>query len=220
MDAQGWNERYAKGQVWSTEPNGFFMEAIRHHGLDHPAPGQRAADLGCGEGRNALWLAELGWRTTAVDFSTVAIERVGQGAAARGLTVDGVVADLESYSLGRRRWDLVAVVYVHWPSALRRPWIARVAESVAAGGWLVIIGHDRTNIEHGHGGPQDPDVLTTPSEQAAELREAGLDVVESRVVLRPVSLEPGHGAGAPAGGVATTVDAIDHVIVARRAGTD
>lgn len=226
MDAAGWNERYAKGQVWSTEPNRFFVDAVRRHGLDTPSPGQRAIDLGCGEGRNALWLAELGWSTTAVDFSSVAIERVAIGAGHRGVAVAGVVADLESYELGSRSWDLVAVVYVHWPSEIRLPWIRRVADAVAHGGALVIIGHDRTNITKGHGGPQNPDVLTTPDEQAADLRAAGLDVVEARELLRSVTLEPGHGSPLPAsaGQGSTTIaaetpvlaDAIDHVIVARR----
>ena len=78
-----------------------------------------------------------------------------------------------------------------------------------------MVGHDRDNIEHGHGGPQDPDVLTTPEEQAALLIAAGLEVVRAELVYRAITLEPGHGA--PGGdGAGPVVDAIDHVVVARR----
>ena len=210
MDAAGWDARYAKGQVWSSEPNRFFAEVVES--LDAP-PG-RAVDLACGEGRNAVWLAERGWTVTAVDFSGVGIERGRAGAAARGAEVTWVVADLASYDLGSRAWDLVAHVYLHWPTAEREPFLRRGADAVAPGGTLVVVGHDRDNIVHGHGGPQDPDVLTTPDEQAALFAAAGLEVVRAERVLRRITLEPGHGAAPDA--ASATVDAIDHVVVARR----
>lgn len=215
MDAAGWDARYGKGQVWSTEPNRFFADAVASLGA---APGT-ALDLACGEGRNAVWLAEQGWDVTAVDFSSVGVERGRAGALSRGAHVHWVVADLQQWDLGVQAWDLVAHVYLHWPTAEREPFLARVAASVARGGHLVVVGHDRTNIEHGHGGPQDPDVLTTPDEQRTLFEKAGLQVIEARTVTRTVTLEPGHGAP-PAGGRATTdtatVDAIDHLVIARR----
>ena len=67
MDSQGWNDRYArKDLVWSADPNA--LVAAETAVL---SPG-RALDLASGEGRNAIWLAERGWRVTAVDFSAVA----------------------------------------------------------------------------------------------------------------------------------------------------
>lgn len=210
MDASGWDARYATGQVWSSEPNRFFADVVE--GLE-VAPG-RAIDLACGEGRNAVWLAERGWTVTAVDFSAVGIERGRRGATTRGVSVDWVVADLAVHDLGERSWDLVAHVYLHWPTAEREPFLHRCAAAVAPGGVLVVVGHDRDNIAHGHGGPQDPEVLTTPEEQAALFTAAGLDVVRAEKVRRRVTLEPGHGA--PDGAVPSVADAIDHVVVARR----
>lgn len=216
MDASGWDARYAKGRQWSSEPNRFFAEVVE--GLDLP-PG-RAIDLACGEGRNAVWLAERGWAVTGVDFSAVGIERGRTGAATRGIAVEWVVADLATWDLGAGAFDLVAHVYLHWPSAERVPFLQRVAAAVAPGGVLVVVGHDRDNIEHGHGGPQDPDVLTTPGEMAELFAAAGLEVVRAERVLRTITLEPGHGAPAPTADAAAdapaTVDAIDHVLVARR----
>jgi SAM-dependent methyltransferase len=208
MDAAGWDDRYGKGQVWSTGPNRFFADAVGSLGV---APGT-AVDLACGEGRNAVWLAEQGWDVTAVDFSAVGIERGRGGAQSRGVQVRWVVADLQTWDLGTQVWDLVAHVYLHWPTAQREPFLARVAASVAPGGHLVVVGHDRTNIEHGHGGPQDPDVLTTPDEQRALFDAAGLEVVEARIVTRSVTLESGHGSSEGA----TSADAIDHLVIARR----
>ncbi|MEO5840738.1 MAG: class I SAM-dependent methyltransferase [Acidimicrobiales bacterium] len=214
MDAAGWDARYAKGQVWSSEANRFFVDAVREHGLDHPTEGMRAVDLGCGEGRNTIWLSMCGWSVTGVDMSTVGIDRGRAMAADNDAPVDWVVADLEQWDLGEGWWDLSALVYVHWPTDKRMPFMQRVIDSLAPGGHLVIVGHDRTNIEHGHGGPQNPDVLTTPDEWAALLGTAGLEVLTAREVRRPVSLEPGHGTVAL--DAAKTADAIDHVVVAHR----
>ena len=211
MDSSGWDARYATGQVWSSEPNRFFADAVTALGT---TPG-RAVDLACGEGRNAVWLAAQSWSVTGVDFSPVGVERGRAGAAERGLAVDWVVADLATWDFGSAAFDLVAHVYLHWPTAEREPFLRRCAAAVAPGGVLVVIGHDRDNIEHGHGGPQDPDVLTTPEEQAGLFAAAGLDIVRAERVYRSLTLEPGHGSSG--GGGAAVVDAIDHVVVARRA---
>lgn len=211
MDADEWDARYAKGQVWSLGPNRFFADLVGE--LD-VAPG-RAIDLACGEGRNAVWLAQLGWQVTGVDFSAVGVARGRAGAEAVGIDLDWVVADLATWPLGDQVWDLVAHVYLHWTTSEREPFLRRCAAAVAPGGALVVVGHDRENIANGRGGPQDPDLLTTPDEQRALFEAAGLDVVRSERVARAVTVEPGHG-DAPGGDVPSTVDAIDHVVVARR----
>ena len=210
MDAVEWDARYAKGQVWSIEPNRFFAELVDE--LD-VAPG-RAIDLACGEGRNAVWLAQRGWQVTGVDFSAVGVARGRAGAEAVGLDLDWVVADLATWPLGAEVWDLVAHVYLHWPTSERELFLRRCAAAVAPGGSLVIVGHDRENIANGHGGPQDPDLLTTPDEQRALFEAVGLEVVRAERVTRAVTLEPGHGVGP--GDAWSIVDAIDHVMVARR----
>ncbi len=210
MDATTWDKRYGSGRVWSLEPNKFFAEAIEHLEASGVVPG-RAVDLACGEGRNAVWLAGRGWTVTGVDFSKVGVETGRVGAEAEGVAVDWVVADLVDWDLGTGCWDLVAHVYLHWPTALREPFLARCAAAVAPGGHLVVVGHDRDNIEHGHGGPQDPDVLTTPTEMAEIFVKAGFEIVRAETLLRPVALEGGHGEAAE-----HAADAIDHIVVAHR----
>ncbi|PLW74405.1 class I SAM-dependent methyltransferase, partial [Streptomyces sp. DJ] len=70
MDSREWDERYASRElVWGAEPNRWLVREV-----EDLAPG-RALDLAAGEGRNALWLADRGWRVTAVDFSRTALDR-------------------------------------------------------------------------------------------------------------------------------------------------
>ncbi len=203
MGAEDWDERYEAGRLWSLEPNRFFVVAV--DGL----PAGRAVDLACGEGRNALWLAQQGWRVTAVDFSEVAVERGRAVAADLGLELDWQVADLQTWDLGEQAWDLVAHVYLHWGAEEREPFLDRCAAAVAPGGRIVVIGHDRTNIEAGHGGPQDPGLLTTPDELKQRFCDAGLTVERAEIVRRPVRVDIGNGE-------TTEVKAIDHVVIATR----
>lgn len=108
MDARYWDERYeATELVWSTGPNATVAEQV-----SDLRPGT-ALDLGSGEGRNTVWLAEHGWTVTAVDFSPVATDKA-LAAAARQVTIDAVTADVTTYQ-PQRSFDLVLVAYLQLP---------------------------------------------------------------------------------------------------------
>lgn len=69
-----WDERYGTAElIWKADPNRFLVEELE--GL---APG-RALDIACGEGRNAIWLASMGWEVTGVDFSAVGLAKARSG---------------------------------------------------------------------------------------------------------------------------------------------
>lgn len=179
-----WDQRYAASDlVWSAEPNRFLVEEA-----SALVPGQ-ALDLGAGEGRNAIWLAERGWRVTAVDVSGVGLEKAGRLAARRGVPLELVRADLLDYEPPASAFDLVILFYVHLPAGERRVALARAGAALAPGGTLLVVGHDRSNLTEGCGGPQDAAVLFTPNEIAAEL--PGLRIVRAQQVIRTVETEAG-----------------------------
>ena len=139
-------------------------ESVRRVELADLPPG-RALDLAAGEGRNTVWLAERGWRVTAVDFSRVGLEKGRKLSAARGMDeahVDWIVADLRDYEPERDAYDLVLIAYLQVSPVLRANVLARAAAALTPGGTVFIVGHDLTNLTEGVGGPQDPDVLYTP----------------------------------------------------------
>lgn len=138
-DAQRfWEERYRSAErVWSGRVNPRLAEVA----TDLPAG--RALDLGCGEGADALWLAECGWEVVAVDISTTALQRATEAASARNVLahIDFQRHDLnESFPEGT--FDLVSAQYLHSPARLERDGVLqRAAERVNRGGVLLIVDH-------------------------------------------------------------------------------
>ncbi|WP_433287509.1 methyltransferase domain-containing protein [Micromonospora sp. CA-244673] len=199
MDSSAWDARYTStpGLVWSAEPNRFVVESVT--GL---IPGA-ALDLAAGEGRNAVWLAEQGWRVTAVDFSPVAVGRGRELAAGHGVEVEWRVADVTAYRPVPGSYDLVLISYLHLPADDLARVLAAAKQALRPGGSLVVVGHDLANLTGGTGGPQDPAVLLTPEAVVDGL--AGLHIRRAETARRPVPTTDGG-----------TVDALDTVVVASR----
>ena len=197
MDAAAWDERYQGSEyLWAIDPNRF----VAAHTL--PLRPGRALDLAAGEGRNAVWLATRGWQVTAVDFSAVGMAKADRLAEDHGVTVETVVADVTTHPFDDEAWDLVVIAYLQLPAQGRQGVVTRAAGALAPGGSLVLVAHDRENLERGHGGPQSPDVLYDADETVGWLGD--LDVAVATVVGRPV---PGEG---------VEHVALDTLVVARR----
>src|SRR5262245_39780416 len=110
--AQFWEARYADaGQVWSGRPNVTVVDVVT--GL----PAGRALDLGCGEGGDAIGLAQHGWRVTGIDISPTAVARGADAAAAAGIPADRIrweTHDLATWT-GDGSYDLVTATFLHSP---------------------------------------------------------------------------------------------------------
>ena len=187
-----WDDRYReRGTVWGSEPNRFLVEVAE--GLDRGT----ALDLGCGQGRNALWLASLGFTVTGLDLSPIAIEQAREMAAVQGLDARFEAVNLMAWDPDGQVWDLVVLAYIHLPEDMRKAVHAAAVSAVAPGGRIVVIAHHLDNLEYGTGGPSNPDWLFTETQLADDF--AGLDIVRNERVIRSTE----HG------------DALDVVCVAR-----
>ena len=104
-----WNKEFERGTpTLRTAPSKLLIEIAQGR-----RPGT-ALDLGMGEGRNAIYLAGQGWDVTGVDISDVAVEQSKKNATARGVKMQVVRADLDTFEFGTERWDLITSFYMHW----------------------------------------------------------------------------------------------------------
>jgi SAM-dependent methyltransferase len=136
MDIQRWEERYRSKQRlpedFATDPTALVARTAK------ALPVGRALDVACGTGRNALWLAQQGWKVTAVDGAPTAIEVLLGRARERGLSVEAVVANLEKweYRIEPEAWDLICICYY-----LQRDLFEVAKRGLAPGGVIISIVH-------------------------------------------------------------------------------
>ncbi len=204
MDRAFWDERYrASPAVWSGQPNPQLVSEAA--GL----PPGAALDAGCGEGADAIWLAGRGWRVTAVDLSTVALERAAANARTVGVEVAERIAwlpaDLLSWAPPASTYDLVSAQFLHVPKEQREPLFGRLAASVAPGGSFLVVGHDFADLQTTAPRPHLPEVYFTAADVAAALDPHDWDIAVSESRARTTLDPEGH-----------TVTVHDAVLMARR----
>lgn len=133
----------------------------------------RALDVACGRGRHAIWLAERGLETVAVDRDAGAIDALGDLARDRRLPIRAEIRDLEQEADPFRGETYDLIVVVHY---LHRPLFPALREALAPGGLLVY--ETFTRAQAARGRPTNPEFLLNAGELLALVRP--LEVLASR----------------------------------------
>jgi SAM-dependent methyltransferase len=199
---QVWEEHYTeRDRVWSGRANARLVEVAGS------LPPGRALDLGCGEGGDAMWLAERGWHVTAVDISQTALDRAAADARARNLLQR---IDFQRHDLPRTFvegvFDLVSAQFMHSMVEFDRPRLLRMAaETLSPGGTLLIVDHAgpppwASKLHHHHEFPSAGEVVASLDLDETEFERVRVEAV-------------GREAIGPDGQVGTLTD---NVIVLRR----
>ena len=130
-DRVKWNQRYGgKDYMFSFTPSKFLARSVER--VCALVAGRRALDIACGEGRNAIFLAQHGFQVSAIDISELGVERGRARAEQVGVSVDFIVADLEDYRL-QGVYDLIVDF-----NFLLRPMIPEMVASLASGGVILM----------------------------------------------------------------------------------
>ncbi len=174
-----WDKRYSEpGFAYGTAPNDFLVSVADR------IPRGKILSLAEGEGRNAVYLASLGFDVLAVDGSVVGLRKAVRLAKERGVAIATLVADLGDFRIAPEAWDGIVSCYSHLPSAIRAPLHRAVVKGLKPGGVVVLEAFAKKQLAYGTGGPQSLDMLMSLDELKREL--AGLEFVHAAEIERDV----------------------------------
>jgi SAM-dependent methyltransferase len=191
-----WDERYGEAEpLYGMKPNAYLEAQVKRL-----QPGCKILVPGDGYGRNGIWLARQGFQVQTVDLSPVGVERARKTAQAAGLKMIIEQADLSKWPWPVNEFDAAVAIFVHLPSAVRRPVHASMLRALKPGGIVIFQSFTPAQLQFTSGGPKDVDMLCS----AALLREEfpGAEILELQETT--VNLEEGHkhsGMGAVVQGV-------------------
>lgn len=190
MDVTFWNNRYAAAHyIYGEAPNAFLAE------MASEIPAGPVLCLAEGEGRNAVHLATLDHRVTAVDQSQAGLAKARRLAVARSVEIETVIANLENFTIEPGVWSGIVTIFAHLPPAIRRKVHAQAVGGLRLGGVFILEAYTPAQLAFDTGGPKSPELLMNLASLRDEL--AGLEFLVGREIEREVIEGDGHtGRGA------------------------
>ncbi len=174
-----WDDRYSTDEfVYGTEPNTFLVE------FAGTIPKGRVLCLAEGEGRNAVYLAGLGYDVVAVDASEVGLSKAQVLATDREVVIETIVADLNEFKIGRAKWEGIVSIFCHLPSDQRIKLHKKILKGLKPGGVLVLESYIPAQLGFATGGPPSADLMPTLAELKAAFKD--LDFKHNRELERQV----------------------------------
>lgn len=151
-----WDERYSTDKyIFGTEPNEYFRTKI-----DSLKPGKILIPA-AGEGRDAVYAARLGWQVFAFDLSKVGREKAFDLCESYQVKIDYKIADVNEIKLETKKYDVIAPIFFHLPSASRKLFYNKIKNSLKKGGFIILEAFNPKQIQNASGGPRDLDLLLT-----------------------------------------------------------
>ncbi|MGA7413783.1 MAG: class I SAM-dependent methyltransferase [Bryobacteraceae bacterium] len=170
-ERQLWDQRYQAGLLFGTEPNEYLRsKAYRLK------PGMKAIAVADGQGRNSVWLAQLGLDVLATDISAVALTHADSLAAERGVRIRTECVDLTTFRWPVATFDVAVEIFAHFPAVVRSGIHAGIVLALKPGGLLIFEGFHVRQAGRPSGGPKEADMLYTPEKMREEF--AGLQILE------------------------------------------
>jgi SAM-dependent methyltransferase len=186
MSAQFWDDRYRGDEyAYGREPNEFLRAEAQR------IPPGRVLCVAEGEGRNAVYLAQLGHDVTAVDFSVEGLRKAESLAREQGVRITTVHHDLATYEPELDAFSGLVAIFAHLPPAIRKHVHAWVPRALRPGGVLILEAYTPEQLAFGHGGPKDVAMLMTLAGLRDELAPLAFEL--GREVRREINEGPFHG---------------------------
>lgn len=155
-----WDERFSQeAYVYGEEPNVWYAEQLKNMPV-----GKKALFPAEGEGRNAVYAAQLGWEVTAVDISEEGKKKALQLAQKRSVSIDYQIDSVANYNFGKDQFDLIALIFAHFPPSFRSKVHTQLIRALRPGGSLLLEAFHKENLPYklqnpSIGGPGEESLL-------------------------------------------------------------
>ena len=182
-----WNDRYsAADYVYGKEPNEFFKSEI------DKLPAGNLLLPSEGEGRNAVYAAKLSWTVDAFDQSEKGKEKCEALAKENNVTVNYTIADAVEIQLEEDKYDMIAFIFAHYPSSIRKQVHQKCIKALKPGGLLLLEAFNPLQLNNQSGGPKDIDMLYTAELLKSDFGDLNVRLLEE---LSTVLSEGKHHSG-------------------------
>lgn len=182
-----WDAKYnEQDYIYGKNPNAFLAQKL--NSLDTG----RMLVPADGEGRNGVYAASLGWEVTTFDPSDIARKKAHTLAVEKGVTLNILDAEYESFEAEKASFDCLVLVFAHMPPLKRRLWHTKLTSYLKPGGILLLQGFHKNQLGLNSGGPKDMDMLFNQDELTVDFADfSELKIEESSVILQEGSHHKG-----------------------------
>lgn len=171
-----WNDRYSNEEfAYGEQPNNYLkdqLEKLTPGAILFPAEG---------EGRNAVFAAKMGWEVSAFDISSEGKQKASRLAAANEVSIDYQVGELEDLTYTPEQFDTVALIYAHFPAAIKSLYHHKIDQLLRKGGIVIFEAFSKRHLDYiarneKVGGPKELDMLFSKEEIRSDF--ANYEVIE------------------------------------------
>lgn len=182
-----WNERYSSEEyIYGIEPNIFFSEK-----LIQLKPGKILLPAE-GEGRNAVFAAKKGWQVTAFDNSIEGQKKAFQLAEKEDVSITYLIDSYDSANLPFEYFDCIALIYTHMPPEKRTVYHQKLASFLKPGGFLILEGFSKNQLQYNSGGPKDYGMLFSVEELKSDFSDFNIiQIEETEIELKEGTFHDG-----------------------------
>ena len=177
-----WNDRYSADEfAYGEQPNNYLREQLMQ--LDtgtilFPAEG---------EGRNAVFAAKLGWKVSAFDISIEGKNKALQLAEKNNVSIDYQVGELQELDYNAEQFDAIALIYAHFPSAIKSTYHKTLSNYLRKGGLLIFEAFSKKHLDYlakdeKVGGPKEIDMLFSIEEIRTDFENYEILVLEEKEI--------------------------------------
>ncbi|MFJ7935121.1 class I SAM-dependent methyltransferase [Sporosarcina sp. NPDC096371] len=152
-----WHERFSTEEyVYGKEPNEFLVSAVQE------LPKGKVLCIAEGEGRNAVYLASLGFDVTSWDFAQAGLDKTKQLADEKGVVVTTELRDLAEVTWEEGQWDAIIHIFGHFPRNVLDRTLVGIKKALKPGGFYISELYTKEQLRYGTGGPRNEEMLCDP----------------------------------------------------------